>query len=128
MRDLQQELDGWDGYPEAWRPKPGEVLVGFVDCYDQGHTSYGPVRTVTIIHEKTNTKVSVWLSSTVLLNLFQKHKPKPGERVGLKYLGKDKEKGYHRYRLVVDRPETFELTPLGGEEVVGDVEDEDVSL
>jgi hypothetical protein len=116
MRDLQGELEGWTGYPPAWKPTPGAVLVGFIDGYDVGHTAYGPVRTVIITEEATNTKRSLWLSSTVLLDLFQRQKPKPGERIGLKYLGKNQEKGYHRYHLIVDRPETGDFSPLGGEE------------
>jgi hypothetical protein len=114
-RDLHDELEKWNGWPEAWRPEPGDILVGRIDAYDVGHTNYGPVRTVLLTQEDTGERVSVWLSSTVLLNLFEQHKPKPGERIGLKYLGKDETKGYHRYRLVVDRPDTTDFTPLGGE-------------
>jgi hypothetical protein len=124
MRDLRKELSDWDGYPEAWRPEPGEILVGFVVGYDEGPTSYGPVRTVIIAREEDGQKVTVWLSSTVLLDLFQKQKPRPGERVGVRYLGRDKAKGYHKYHLVIDRPEPVELTPLGGEEVEDVTEDE----
>jgi hypothetical protein len=123
MRDLRKELSDWEGYPEAWRPEPGEILVGFIVSYDVGHTPYGEVRTVMVAQEDTGRKVSLWLSSTVLLDLFQRHKPQPGERIGLKYLGKDPEKGYHRYRLVVDRPELVELTPLGGEDVEDEAEE-----
>jgi hypothetical protein len=116
MRDLYDELDRWQGWPEAWRPKPGEVLVGVIDGYDVGRTPYGEVRTVLVTEERTNTKVSVWLSSRVLLDLFQRQKPKPGERIGRKYLGKDADKGYHRDCLVVDRPaEALDFSPLGGE-------------
>jgi hypothetical protein len=115
MKNLRDELDNWNGWPEAWRPEPGDILVGRIDAYDVGHTNYGPVRTVLLTQEDTGERVSVWLSSTVLLNLFEQHKPKPGERIGLKYLGKDETKGYHRYRLVVDRPDTTDFTPLGGE-------------
>lgn len=117
MRDLKRELDTWTGWPPAWKPKPGEVLVGFIESYDVGHTPFGAVRTVMIAQEATGEVVSVWLSSTVLLDQFQKQKPKPGERVGLKYLGRDEAKGYHRYRLLVDRPdEALEFSPLGGED------------
>jgi hypothetical protein len=128
VRNLFDELESWQGWPEAWRPQPGDILVGFIDGYDVGYTSYGEVRTVIVTREETNQKVSVWLSSTVLLNLFQKHKPRPGERIGLKYLGKDREKGYHRYRLVVDRPEPLELTPLGGEEVESEHGEVDIAF
>jgi hypothetical protein len=117
VRNLSQELVDWQGWPEAWRPKPGEVLIGVIESYDIGHTPYGPVRTVIATEEKTGEKVSLWLSSTVLLEQFKRHQPKPGERFGLKYLGKDAEKGYHRYRLIIDRPAVVEdFSPLGGEE------------
>jgi hypothetical protein len=124
MRNLHKELETWDGYPEAWRPKPGEILVGFIESYDEGHTSFGPVRTAIIAEEETGRKWTIWLTSTVLLNLFQRHKPRPGERIGLKYFGKDEVKGYHKFHLVVDRPVGLELTPLGGEEVENPAEDE----
>lgn len=116
MRDLKRELDTWTGYPPAWRPKVGDVLVAVIDGYDIGHTPYGAVRTCIVTEEATNTKVSLWLSSTVLLDLFNKHKPIPGEKIGLKYLGKDDDKKYHRYRLVVDRPTVVDFSPLGGED------------
>lgn len=114
MRNLRDELETWDGWPPAWRPQEGDVLVGRIDAYDVGHTQYGPVRTV-LLTQDDGERVSLWLSSTVLLNLFEQHKPKPGGRIGLKYLGKDADKGYHRYRLVVDRPDAADFTPLGGE-------------
>ncbi len=116
MRDLHAELEQWTGYAPAWRPTVGGTLVGYIDGYDVGHTPYGPVRTCTVTEETTNRKVSVWLSSTVLLDLFDKHRPQPGEKIGVKYLGKDAEKRYHRYRLIVDRPAVIDFSPLGGEE------------
>ena len=52
--------------------------------------------------------MAVWLSSAVLLSLFKRHKPRVGERIGLKYAGTHPEKGYKLYALVVDRPEEAE--------------------
>ena len=43
VRNLHDELSGWDGWPKAWRSKPGDILVGFVDSYDIGHSAYGDV-------------------------------------------------------------------------------------
>lgn len=113
-RNLTKELHDLEDWPEAWRPEVGDVLVGEILSYDVGFTPYGEVRTV-IVKPETGEKVSLWLSSTVLLDLFRRHKPKPGERIGLKYLGKDTKKGYHRYHLIVDRPVETDFTPLGGE-------------
>lgn len=113
-RDLNKELNDWEDWPAAWKPQAGGVLVGTVESYDTGFTPYGAVRTV-IVMQGDGERVSLWLSSTVLLDLFRRHKPKPGERIGLKYLGKDPKKGYHRYHLIVDRPVDTDFTPLGGE-------------
>jgi hypothetical protein len=124
-RDLLRELEDWDGWPEAWNPKPGDNLVGVVRRYDQGQSMYGPVHTVIVEREGLGELVSVWLSSTVLLALFRQHRPKVGERIGVRYLGKHPEKGYRRYVLLVDRPEadpTF--APLGGEAGADDTERE----
>lgn len=115
MRDLERELLEWDGWPESWRPEPGDVLVGRVAHYDRGVTPYGEVRTC-VLEEDNGQRWTVWLSSTVLLELFKRERPQVGERIGLKYLGKHPEHGYHRYRLIVDRaPAPADFTPLGGE-------------
>jgi len=34
-RDLNQELKNWDGWPDAWKPAAGDVLVGTVESYDR---------------------------------------------------------------------------------------------
>src|SRR5215471_17069616 len=104
-RDLHTELATLpDEWPPAWKPVAGEILVGVVQRYAQGPTPYGWVHTVLVTEERTGDVWSLWLSSTVLLQQFQQQRPHPGERIGLKYQGKDPEKGYHKYRLVVDRP------------------------
>jgi len=109
MRDLRAELDDWDGaYPDAWRPQAGETLVGVVKNYTTASGQYGEVAVCTIAEEETGECVAVWLSSAVLLSLFKRHKPKVGERIGLKYGGTHPEKGYKLYALVVDRPEEAE--------------------
>lgn len=118
MRDLKRELLEWEDWPPAWRPEPGDVLVGKVLHYDVGHTAYGPVRTC-VVERDDGERVALWLSATVLLAEFAKLKPRVGERIGLKYLGIHPDRGYHRWKLVVDRPnEQPDFRPLGGEAVV----------
>jgi hypothetical protein len=117
QRDLDRELAGWTGeYPEAWIPKEGETLVGTVLQYGIGQGTFGPVRTA-IIEKDDGERLSVWLSSTVLLSEFDRAKPRPGERVGLKYGGKHPTKGYKRFCLLVDRgkEDLPSFSPLGGE-------------
>jgi hypothetical protein len=117
QRDIERKLADWTGeYPEAWIPKEGETLVGTVVEYGTGQSIFGPVRTA-IIEKDDGERLSVWLSSTVLLSEFDRAKPRPGERVGLKYGGKHPTKGYKRFRLIVDRGEEElpSFSPLGGE-------------
>jgi hypothetical protein len=33
-RHLQAELDAWTGYPPAWKPAVGDMLIGFIDSYE----------------------------------------------------------------------------------------------
>jgi hypothetical protein len=72
--------------------------------------------------------VSLWLSTTVLLDQFKRLRPRIGERIGLKYLGVHPDRGYHRYKLLVDREEPLDFTPLGGEAKVaaGAADDDEV--
>lgn len=115
-RDLAKELNEWDGqFPPAWRPQEGETLVGTIRRYSTGQGTYGPVRTA-IIQRDDGSKVSLWISSTVLLALFQRENPRVGERIGVRYLGKHETKGYRKWSLIVDRPEVQpDFSPLGGE-------------
>jgi hypothetical protein len=105
MRDLERELEELDeGWPPSWQPEVGEHLLGRVRRYAKGPTAYGEVRTLVVDRDDGEGAVSVWLSSHVLLALFEREKPRVGERIGISYQGKHPTKGYHRYALVVDRP------------------------
>lgn len=113
MEALDEEAEGW---PASWNPEPGDNLVGTIRRYSTGPSAYGPVRTV-IIERDNKERVSLWLSSTVLLDLFKRDKPKVGERIGVRYLGKHPEKKYRRWALVVDRDGSEpDFAPLGGEQ------------
>jgi hypothetical protein len=65
--------------------------------------------------EPTGAQVSLWRSSTILLSLLAQHQPHPGERIGVRYRWRDLDHGYHRWMLIVDRPEALDFSPLGGE-------------
>ena len=105
-RDLRSELERDDGkFPPRWDPAPGKILVGLIIRYETAQPSYGPCEVVIIENEEGGGLVTVWLSRIVLKNLFSEHRPRPGERIGLKYLGVDEHKNYHKYRLLMDRPD-----------------------
>lgn len=103
-RDLRRELEEIeDEYPPAWHPEPGEILVGRIVRYDEGRTPYGQVRTVIVQDEETGERVSIWLSNTVLKNEFDRLSPAAGERIGIRYVGKDDQRSYHKYKVRLDR-------------------------
>lgn len=114
-RDLEHELNEFDGrYPPAWKPAAGDVLVGRIVRYGEGRGKFGPIRTA-ILERSDGSRVSLWIGSEVLLDQFRKARPKAGETVGVKYLGRDEAKGYHRWHVLVDREEEPSFEALGGE-------------
>ncbi|HOP78928.1 MAG TPA: hypothetical protein PLZ21_00005 [Armatimonadota bacterium] len=117
QRDLRSELANDEPqWGKAWNPQHGEILVGILRSYTRASNNFGTCHVANVEDEQTGQIVSVWLSSTVLLDLFRQHHPKRGERLGIKYLGKHPEKGYRLYRLLLDRgEEPISFEPLGGE-------------
>ena len=113
MRDIEHDLDAFDGtFPESWRPKPGDKIVGRLVRYTQGESPYGP-RHIAVV-EAMNAGgepylVGIWLSHAVLVDQFKRLKPKPGERIGVKRLadvpGRGDKRGYAMFKVVVDRPD-----------------------
>lgn len=107
-------LYGDDELP-AWRPQPGEVLTGVIDRYAVSETPQGFVRTVIVTEERTGEQVSLQLASTSLLALFAEQQPHQGARIEVRYRWHTLGHSYQRWRLLTDRPEPLELSPLGGE-------------
>ena len=109
-RDLAAELDAeGDEFPESWRPRPGDKLVGTVVRYTEGDSRFGPkwVCVLRCVNDAgAEYLCSVWLSHTVLYNEFLKLRPRIAERIGIKRLSDEDSAGgrYARYLVRVDRP------------------------
>jgi hypothetical protein len=98
--------------PESWRPDDAskghpEKLIGELVRYEENHTAYGPCR-IAVLRNSAGAEFSVWLLHTVLRNEFARLRPKPGELVYVRYLGKRQPKQpggspYDAYAVVVDR-------------------------
>lgn len=104
---LDDRLDA--GRAPAWRPQPGEKLVGEVVSLSEGTSSYDGRRypIVTVRCEQTGADFSVHALHQVLVDELAIARPKVAERLGIKYEG-EITKGrnrYKRYRVVVDRPD-----------------------
>jgi hypothetical protein len=93
-RTLEDRLDA---NAEAWRPQPGDKLIGAVVDLGSRTTEYGTYAIVTLRTEAGD-EVAVHAFHAVLAREFQKRPPRLGERLGIKYLGKS-EKGYEAYTI-----------------------------
>jgi hypothetical protein len=70
VRSLYDILEGWDEAPPAWKPIPGEVLVGTVEGYDTYVGKYGESKVCFLRDDAEGSVVSVYLSPCVAVNLF----------------------------------------------------------
>ncbi len=115
MRNRYDAHSRRDDEPPTWQPQPGEVLAGVIDRYTISRTPRGLVRTVMVTDERTGERVRLRLASTSLLALFAQSQPHPGERIDVRYRWHAPGHGYQRWTLLMDRPETLDFSPLGGE-------------
>jgi hypothetical protein len=115
MRNRYDARARRDDQPPTWQPQPGEVLAGVIDHYTISRTPRGLVRTVMVTDERTGERVRLRLASTSLLALFAQQQPHPGERIDVRYRWHAPGHGYQRWTLLMDRPETLDFSPLGGE-------------
>jgi len=75
-------------YAEGWRPEEGDTLLGRVTDLSMGASTYGRYPIVTVAPEDGGDAVAVHAFHTGLKNRLAELRPKVGERIGIKYLGK----------------------------------------
>lgn len=101
MRDLRAELTQNEAIPVEWKPADGDILVG---CVREMPTDTASHNAVVIEEERTGLPVTVSLESPQLAALFDLHKPRGLDRIGIKYSGVAPN-GVARYTMVMDRHE-----------------------
>lgn len=94
--NLADELDA--DYPTAWKPKPGDKLVGTVVDISEREGTYGPYPIVTV-RTAEGEEFAVHAFHEVLSGELAKIAPKPGDELGFKYVGRHPERNYHQYRV-----------------------------
>ncbi len=103
MTNLTEALDR--EFPEAWRPDPGDKLVGtLVDVseYDGGYGAYP----VLVIRGDDGAEHAWHAMHSVARGEVGRLQPRIGERLGVKYLGKQISKSgvsYNGWRVAGDR-------------------------
>ena len=110
--------------PSRWNPDdlPGAMLVGTLLRFETIVTDFGPSQVAVIEDEDDGTVYGVALFRSVLKKRFDTLEPRPGDRIGLKYVGlaESAKKGgnaYHNYILKVEHTSSApaEVVEQGGE-------------
>jgi hypothetical protein len=98
---IEDRLDR--GFPEAWKPAPGDKLVGTVTEVGERDGGFGSYPIIGVLTDDGD-EFSVHAYHTVLRNEVAQQRPRVGDRIGIAYHGKkdDGEKGYERYRVIVE--------------------------
>ncbi len=117
MTDLQARLDA--EFPEPVILNEGESYIGRYVRLEQGHAEYRGSVWVLILASRDGGERSLWLLHAALLNGLKRLKPKPGELIGVKNLGKRTSQngtGYVDWRVAVDRTASWDdVSPEDGE-------------
>ncbi len=103
MRDLRAKLrQQEDNEPILWNPAGGDILVGTIggDSYLAADSDTPPI--VSVQEERTGIEVFVSLESPQLAALFELHRPRPGERIGIKCVSCSSA-GERQFIVVMDR-------------------------
>lgn len=90
---------------EAWRPEPGDVVIGeVVEVQERRGFAERPYPVVTVRTE-ANEYVAVHGFHTVLKEELAKLAPRPGDRLGVAYHGlvEKNESRYELYRVALER-------------------------
>jgi hypothetical protein len=95
-------------YAEAWKPDPGDKLIGSVVEISQRDGTFGAYPILTV-RQDDGTELALHAFHTVVANELARARPEIGERIAIKYIGmkpgSDGRAGYHAYKVAVDRPE-----------------------
>ena len=104
MRSMHDRLDT---FADAWKPEPGDKLIGTVVDLDERDSAYGdePYPIVTIETDDGN-ELAFHAFHTVARNELAKQRPVVGDRIGVAYHGKKDGKNYESYRVIVERTES----------------------
>jgi hypothetical protein len=106
---LRSELDrGLAEQPAAWRPEPGDELVGTFEGWSEGVTRRDERHRIALIRTAKGDLLAVWTFYKVLAAELELAAPQSGDLVLIRRMP-DRTNGegqpYRAYRVVVDRAE-----------------------
>jgi len=103
-------MDRLDAFPEAWKPQPGDKLVGVVTELDERDSEFSRYAIVTVLDDDGR-EWAFHAFHTVAARELARQRPVVGDRIGVAYHGVDPVKKYARYRVVVDHAVATENAP-----------------
>jgi len=111
--DLDERLEA---QTEPWMPEPGDKIVGRIVELSTLESQYGEYPLI-IVATDDGREFAIHCFRTVLKNEVAKKRPQIGDRIGVKYFGKQPDKDFHGYKLVLERgagivPETIDFDKL----------------
>jgi hypothetical protein len=93
-------------FPKAWRPDPGDVLIGTVVDVDERSGFAGVAYPIVTVRTDLGDDFVFHAFHTVAKGELARLEPRAGETIGIAYHGPDPDKGYERYRIKVVREQT----------------------
>lgn len=106
-QDFREQMERWEAEPPTvWKPDPGGLLLGPILDIDGRTTAHSkrpndcPV--LTVRNEEDETVYEWWAFHDVAKRELAKLKPRTGERIAVRYLGRH-EAGYYMYKIRMDR-------------------------
>jgi hypothetical protein len=105
VSDLRERLEAY--FPAPVILEQGQSFVGVYERLERGWAEHRGPTWVLILRGNNGELHSLWLLHAALLNGLKRLRPKPGEQVGVRNLGKRKSatgSDYVDWRVAVDRP------------------------
>lgn len=120
--DLSERVEK---FPEPWKPEVGAKLVGEVIGVEQRDGEYGSYPIV-VVMTGDGSEFAFHGFHTVAKNELAKQRPEVGDRIAIKYFGRtDDDRGYERYRILVDKPQQAVDWDAIGEQAEAEFEGDD---
>lgn len=132
---MSKFTDRLDSFPEAWKPEPGEKLIGELVDLDMRDSEYGDPYPILVVDAAEGSTMNgkpirgehVWHAfHTMARSEVAKKRPQLGETVGIAYHGKGTAapgmNAPERWRMIVDR--TREAQPSIDWEAVAPAEEQ----
>lgn len=97
--------DRLDKPTTAWKPAPGDKIIGTVLELDTLESKFSGSYPLVVIETDDGEGNAIHAFHTVLRSELARKRPAIGDRLGIKYFGRDEDGGYEMYRVILDRKE-----------------------